>query len=385
MSLEVDTFRRIRSRLESVSEADAVLSGILQFNPSDLDVLKDLAELADKGIIQEFWQNDKRVFLRDLAANKIELRVDLGKLHGYFETYDSLIKAHPEDAPREYQVWADDHAFRGGYELGRSFVQLLKSKAEFSDTNEPRFFLVDQQTVEITITYLASQTVGLSAALPNVTDFLKSTQLDADARWAFFRKAAVRVVRDVEKEKRLGMLMENLAAVYDRAKQNHSLYLERFDFEELLKTFDEQRLKFVGDLNQVLSSIQTALIAVPIGFFLVAEKFKPAGRWLGQNIILVAGGVVFFALLFLISLNQGKTLQGVKFALDDFEDEQNKKVTEESERLKKLLTTTKSQYERVKLFLYAVRILLVLFSLIIVAALLWCSIPALQRLLPYTI
>jgi hypothetical protein len=38
--------------------------------------------------------------------------------------------------------------------------------------------------------------------------------------------------------------------VFKRTDQDHSLYLERFSFEELLKTFDEKRLKFIGDWRQ---------------------------------------------------------------------------------------------------------------------------------------
>lgn len=178
--------------------------------------------------------------------------------------------------------------------------------------------------------------------------------------------------------------MESLGNVFERAQQGHSLYLERFSFEDLLKSFDEKRLKFVGDLNQVLASIQTALIAVPIGFFLIAEKFKATSGWTGQNIVLAAGGLLFFALLLVLSLNQGKTLQGIKLALTDFETEQKKKVTDKSERLQKLLATTWSQYGRVRCLLWVVRFLLLLFSAIIVAALLWCSIPAWQQFLPYT-
>jgi hypothetical protein len=178
--------------------------------------------------------------------------------------------------------------------------------------------------------------------------------------------------------------MENIGNVFDRAQQDHSLYLERFSFEDLLKNFDEKRLKFVGDLNQILASIQTALIAVPIGFFLIAEKFKPTNGWIGQNIVLASGGFVFFALLFVLSLNQGKTLQGIKLALADFETEQKKKVTDKSERLQKLLAVTWSQFNRVKVFLWVIRFFLVLFSVVVVAAFLWCSIPAWQGFLPYT-
>src|SRR6185503_17075652 len=115
--------------------------------------------------------------------------------------------------------------------------------------------------------------------------------------------------------------------------------------------------------------------------FLIAEKFKPTNGWIGQNIVLASGGFVFFPLLFILSLNQGKTLQGINLALADFETEQQKKVTDKSERLQKLLAATWSQFNRVKVFLWIVRFFLLLFSAVAVAAFLWCSIPAWQKFL----
>jgi hypothetical protein len=178
--------------------------------------------------------------------------------------------------------------------------------------------------------YRASQTVALPKTSPAVERFLDSGHLDADTRWAFFRKAAIRALRDIHAELRLGFMFENLSNVFDRTRQDYSLYLERFSFEDLLKNFDEKRLELVNDPNQVLGSIQTALIAVPIGFFLVAEKIKPADQWIGQNILLASGGVGFFALIFVFSLNQEKTLDALEGSTLRLEAEQKHKVTEGS-------------------------------------------------------
>lgn len=385
MSPLVTTFLRIRKKLGDVRENEGILLGSLEFDVSDGPLVNDLTELQESGVVRDIRRNGALVFMPNSESGHLLLTSDLGKLEGYFETYDSLILSHPYVPPSEFVVWEEDEAARTGYGASCSLLQFLKSKVEVWDSTGQTFFLVDQQALEIPLVYSAKQTTGLSAILSQVTRFLDASHLDADTRWAFFRKAAMRLLRDAPKDKPLGVLLENLSNVFERSQQDYSLYLERFSFEDVLKTFDEKRLKFVGDLNQVLSSIQTALIAVPIAFFLVAEKFKAASGWLGQNIVLAAGGVVFFALLFILSLNQGKTLQGVKLALDDFEAEQNKKITEASPRLTNLLDTTKSQHTRVEWLLAIVRILLFLFSLVIVAALLWCSIPALQNLLPYTL
>ncbi|MCB1224723.1 MAG: hypothetical protein KDK99_02820 [Verrucomicrobiales bacterium] len=388
MSEVVKFFLQLRQRVRDVQEqGDGWIVALFDYDPKDAASNALLSALHGEGAIKEIRRNGTLLFPPNLGdAGMLELRFDTGNLPGYFESYDSLIRTHPDSTPENLVVWEKNEDLRAGYEAVCKLLLLLKSKAEVWDSTAQRFFLVDQQAVEIPLaSYIAKQTVCLPKQLDGILRFLDTAHLDADARWAFFRKASVRLLQDLPSDMRLGSLLENAANILDRAQQDHSLYLERFSFEDLLKNFDEKRLKFVGDLNQVLASIQTALIGVPIGFFLIAEKFKPTNGWTGQNIVLAAGGLVFFALVFLLTLNQGKTLKAVKLALTDFETEQKRKVTDKSERLKNLLATTWSQYGRVRWLLWAVRFLLFLFSAIIVAALLWCSIPAWQDVLPYAI
>lgn len=387
MSQAVKSFLELRPRLREVREQESGwILGLFDFNPTDAASAALLSNLHNQGAVAEIRRDGKLLFPPALGdAGVLELRFDTGNLPGYFESYDSLIRTHPDAAPENFVVWEKNEDHRAGYEAVCKLLLFLKSKAEVWDSTAQRFFLVDQQAVEIPLaSYSAKQTVGLPKHLNGIMRFLDAAHLDADARWAFFRKASLRLLRDLPSAKRLGALLENATNIFDRAQQDHSLYLERFSFEDLLKNFDEKRLKFVGDLNQILASIQTSLIAVPIGFFLIAEKFKPTNGWTGQNIVLAAGGLVFFALVLVLSLNQGKTLKGVKLALTDFETEQKRKVTDKSERLQNLLATTWSQYGRVRCLLWTVRFLLLLFSAIIVAALLWCSIPTWQQFLPYT-
>jgi len=386
MTPAVEKFLQLRPRLKEVRDDEhGWILADLDYDPIEAGITAVLTELHNQGVIAEVRRGTELVFPLALGgAGLLHLRIDTGNIPGYFETFDSLITNHPEAPPADFVVWERSEGLHSGYKAACSFLEFLKSKAEVWDSTAQRFFLVDQQAIEIPFrSYTARQTVAVPGHLSGVTRFLDAQHLDADVRWAFFRKAALRFLRDVLKERRLGVLLENLGSVFEQAAQDYSLYLERFSFEDLLKNFDEKRLKFVGDLNHILASIQTSLIAVPIGFFLVAEKFRPTSGFMGQNIVLAAGGLLFFGLLFVLSLNQGATLNGVKLALLEFEAEQKKKVTEKSERLQSLLQTTWSQFHRVRWFLWIVRALLLLFVALIFAAFLWTSNARWQALLPY--
>jgi hypothetical protein len=381
----VDTFLQIRPRLRDVKEGeDGWVTATLDYDANDIALIELLKQLQHEAVIAEFRRGEIRVYSPEFGeSGSLTLKIDLGHLPGYFETHQALIERFPDAEPEEYRVWQSNPEVEAGYKAAVQLLRVLKTKAEVWDNTRQRFFLVDQQAIEILLIYEATQTITLPKIVPAVIQFLDSQHLDSDTRWAFFRKASGRTLREVAAEKRLGFLFEHLKNVFDRTQEDYSLYLERFSFEDLLKNFDEKRLKFVGDLNQVLASIQTSLIAVPIGFFLVAEKFEPASGLTGKNLVLAIGGLVFVGLVFLLAVNQSKTLSGVKSAIDTFEDEQQKKVTDASTRLKNLLADTRSQYARVRLLLIAVRVLLVLFAFIVIAALVLCSVPSLQQHLPY--
>ena len=387
MHRAVETFLGLRPVLREVREDGGWIFAVLDYDWARADTQRLLADLHNNGVISEIRRAGKLVFPNEVEGSAtLDLRIDTGNLPGYFESYDSLIKSHPDAAPEEFYVWEEDAALHAGYRAACELLRFLSSRVEVWDVTAQRFFLVDRDVIEIPLTsYSAGQTRNIPARMESLTRFLDDRHLDADARWAFFRKASLRLLRNVPTSERLGVLMERLESVLERATQDHSLYLERFSFEDLLKNFDEKRLKFVSDLNQFLASIQTALIAVPIGFFLVAEKFKAASGLRGQNIVLAAGGLVFFALLLILSLNQGKTLLGIKLALAEFETEQKKRWTEKSERLRDLLDETWGHYRRVRLLLWLVRVLLLLFAGVVVTAFLWCSSPAWQRCLPYAV
>lgn len=383
MAEPLDTFLRVRARLSQVQEESGWILAHAQIGPREDTLRTDLGVLREAGVVAEIYQNGGLVFPDNLQVGDATLKVDSGLITGFFETYDSLVSKHPVDPPEEFTVWHKDASAADGCRSAWALLRFLHQKVEVWDETQMRFFLVDQHAIEVPLNYSAKSTLDLVPLVPRVERFLDSEHLDADARWAFFRKSSSRLLRDVAVDDRLGRLFSNMAQVFTRTEQDHSLYLERFSFEDLLKTFDEKRLKFVSDMNLVLASLQTATVAVPVAFFLVAEKFKPADGLVGQNLILGAGGIIFCSLLFVFSLNQGLTLEAIRKALSDFEVEQLRKQSGRSGRLKALLEGTWAQYRKVRGLLWAVRVLLVCFAIVIGATLMWCSHPELQKRWPY--
>ena len=383
MGEPLDTFLRLRPRLQSVREDAGWIFAEITIADQDAATISDLDSLRESGAIAEIHQHGTLVFPNNLTPGLASLKIDTGALPSYFETYDSLLEKFPVDPPAVFSVYQNDAAHLAACRAAWALLQLLRTKVEVWDSTQMRFYFVDQLAIEIPLRYQATNCGRLVLLVPRIERFLHSDHLDADTRWAFFRKAAVRLLRDVPTATRLDVLLAGMSQVFERAEQDYSLYLERFSFEDLLRTFDEKRLKFIGDLNQVLGGVQTALIAVPATFFLVAEKFKPAERIVGQNAILSIGGIIFCLLLVTLSFNQGATLREIKKAISDFESEQLQKQSERSGRLKALLLGTWAHYRRVRLLLWIARVLIFCFALVMALALVWCSTPDIQKRWPY--
>lgn len=358
------TFRRIRARMTGCTDADGLVRGHLAIGGEDPELRQDVEELRETGVIMELRKGGHLVQGLEAGDAEYEVVVDRGHLPGYHESYDSLIESAPFTEPAAYHVWEESAVRSEGYKHAVSFLQLLKGKG--IPWTAYNFFVVEGLAIEFPMAYAAKDTETLSAVQAEVARFLDAiAHPDADVRWLLFRKAIVRRFADTHVEGRLGALLSNLKSVLDRAMEDYALYLDRYSFEDLLKSFEAKRLEFIGNLNQVLGNVQTALIAVPIGFFLLVEKLDPTAGWGFTNVVLLLGGLCFFALVFALTLNQRKTLDAIEQAFTDFEQDQAGKKTVKQERLERTMKLTKAHHSRVKRLLVAVQVILVVFAVLL--------------------
>src|ERR1051325_2526419 len=151
MSLIVDRFLELRPSLREVQETDdGWILAFLDVEPQDRDRVTLLTDLHNEGVIAEVRRGEHRLYPPAIeGGGRLSLRIDTGKLPGYFETYDSLIKTNPDSAPEELLVWEKNESFSAGYDAACTLIALVKSKAEVWDATERRIFLVDQQALEI--------------------------------------------------------------------------------------------------------------------------------------------------------------------------------------------------------------------------------------------
>jgi hypothetical protein len=381
---ERDTFLEIRPKLTQFRDDNGVATADLEVDPNDAELIQKILELRDQGIIQGIRAGGNLLSRSTPLSGLVTFTINTANVPGYFETWTHLIQRNPLVPPADYDVFDKTGGDEASYYAACELLGLLKQRAEVWDATQLRFFLVDRQAIEISITYSVESMASIAKHLRAVTAFLDTKHIEADSRWNFFRKAAIRVIRDTVKDARLSVMFTQLGNIIERANQDFSLYLERYSFEDALKGFDEKRLKFIADLNQVLASVQAALLAVPVGFFLVAEKIKQSAGWNGQNVIIGAGGIIFCGILLVLLRNQGRTLKEVQTGIDDFGTAQKAKNTPNALQIGTMVQNAKKHSRRILLFLRVVTGLVILFAVVIVVAVIWASKPEIQKLIPYS-
>jgi hypothetical protein len=175
---KVEQFLKLRLLLRDVQEEDGWLFAKLDFSPEGV-MAELLRDLQTQGVVSEIRRNGTLVFPSSLGPpGPLDLRIDTGNLPGYFESYQSLVRTHPDSRPVEFMVWNKSEALEAGYVAACELLDFLKSKAEVWDATGQRLFLVDQQALEIPLTsYSATQTPALPAKLAEVTRFLDKAHL----------------------------------------------------------------------------------------------------------------------------------------------------------------------------------------------------------------
>src|SRR4051794_28833261 len=103
MTSAVERFLELRPRLKEVREDEGgwILAD-LDYNPNDASITGLLTDLHNEGVVAEVRRGSDLIFPPAVgAAGVLHLRIDTGNITGYFETFDSLIKNHPDAPPAE--------------------------------------------------------------------------------------------------------------------------------------------------------------------------------------------------------------------------------------------------------------------------------------------
>lgn len=330
--------------------------------------LERLQQLQDGGYINSAQDMDGRVLefaLLELHPGGLDVVIVLNPvtLH-YYENLEELITLTAQE-PERYYVHAVGEIARASTGVSQEIIyyrQMLSAKAflqeicDFGDAHKIVFFAPEK--LEIVL----SCKVGDLRELPEIAKLsteLSQGVVERDQRIVLFKRSLRDHLRVHPVVDRFGILIRNLASIYDGYRRDYELWLGN-TFADIKKSFEEKRLKFVSDLTSVLAAIQASILAVPLGAILIADKFEFQNPL--KNFFLASAVLGVIAVAWKLLANQQHSLDSTKAAIDAVSTDYQKQQPAGSREFTSRLAAVETQERKVRLLLDWFRFGLVVIS-----------------------
>ncbi len=150
-------------------------------------------------------------------------------------------------------------------------------------------------------------------------------------------------LQNIPTQERFRALLSKLDLVWQKFHADYQLYITEFSFENEKEKLEARKREYIVSLNNVISSIQTQILAVPISLVLIGGQMKLVGAEQGTsqylsrllaNSSILAGAVVFAILMFVLTKNQYRTLRAISDEYTSRQTRYQKELPELFESLK---------------------------------------------------
>jgi hypothetical protein len=338
------------------------IKGYVAVNAANITKLQ---QLQDAGYVASAEYSDGRLIdfgMYQVPPDGETIRLVLNPVQlDYYENIDELLSLTVEEPDQYYLHAVGELSPNLGAELEQivhyrhmlAAKGLLRRLADMSAAESVCFFAPEK--LEIPFRCKASD-LRLLPEIVKLNLELAEGAVEFDQRVVLFKKSLRDHLRMHPAETRFGLFLQNLDSIYDSYRRDYELWLGN-TFADIKKTFEEKRLKFVADLNGVLSGIQASVLAAPIGAILVSDKYdftNPQKNFLLASTV-AAVAVVAWKLL----SNQQHTLDSTKAAIDAVREDYEKQQPAGSREFKTRLGAVYTQEEKVRKLLIWFRIGLV--------------------------
>lgn len=340
---------------------------------ANTDNIKLLQRLQNDGHIQGATHNSTAVDFTSLEEAGIPsagLLVSLTLVPGilpYFESIDDLIHYSSEE-PAIYfirslgEIRSDQTAIPNSISLYREMRRAWRLLQGTADLSKPdRAIFLAPEKLEIPFICFESDLRSLTE-LPELEIQLATGTVERDQRIILFKRSLREHLRAHPVEDHFRCLLQNFSSIYDSYHRDYELWLGT-TFGEIEKSFEEKRLKFITDLNGILSGIQASILAVPITALLVVDKFDSSNPL--KNLFLIITIWIVGAISLRLLHNQEHTLEATSDAIVAVKNDFEKKHTKRRQEFVSRLNSVCKQEERVRKLLDHLRIVIILILVVV--------------------
>lgn len=193
-------------------------------------------------------------------------------------------------------------------------IKLSDYQDKLSDDVVESVIFLHKSKLEVPTWYkfseLAEGLDGISVVLSMFHD-----ELHREHKVSIFKEVLYSLLSNVPKDKRLEYLFEHFGEFSTRLTDNYQLFVSEFSFDSVRAEYEEKKRDYIIKLNDVLASVQTKMLGIPVSLGFLSLKFdsnKVDNVVISDHIALSAGIVIYCIMMFLLIINQFHTLNAVK-------------------------------------------------------------------------
>lgn len=237
-------------------------------------------------------------------------------------------------------------------------------------------FIADRK-LEIQIKISHASLAPLKTSKNAINDFI-NTSSHQDQKQIILKSCLIEIFFDGNNHSKkidINDVFKNLDMLIERAKNSYDLFTSEFSFKKIKNEIEREKLDFTIKLNNVFSSIQNQLLAIPIALVLIGGQMENTGAWAQKNIVIWLGALVFALLLSLMVRNQKSTISAIRQEID----QQWKQIEDDhrsvAHRFQDLYSALENRRKDQTHLIFTVEVLVVLSLALASAFLLWISVP----------
>ncbi|MDH4869833.1 hypothetical protein [Pseudomonas sp. BN515] len=286
-----------------------------------------------EGVLPETWDFQQVVDQLDalgLRSSEVaaERRLEFSAPHNFFWSLDALLvsaERRIQPPARFYladlryshpAVDADIPVAIARYQQAAQLFRALRGIADHETKvgNSSSLIFLQQQKLEITAGYQATDLAELSQLDEFESDFIESTT-HKQQKATILRSVLFELFGGQTKTS-FASVLANFKQLVDQVVSSYQLYVSEFSFQKVKAEVEKEKLEFTTKLNKVFADIQNQLLAVPAALILIGGQMENGRAWSIKNLLIWSGAIVFALLMNLLINNQRHTLRAIKLEID---------------------------------------------------------------------
>lgn len=329
---------RLLSTLEQTTFTDGQIVTQLTLDQNTCELIANISEIAPScDISVQLADSQSTIRISDISEHEgenVTVQAYAPRTNSYFfarDITDLVNSGYSYDPPQNYYIYALDKLNTDeiqGEELSK-YIQIMKFAHQLQSTKsfdhreistegqvsllflnpKKRFdlsLMYDFNSIEIDAESIKKHTLSISNMF--------SDSLHFEDKKILFKATLTDFLYLRSEHQKLEYLINHLSEFCKKFGDNYELFISEFSFENEIERVHQERREFTSRLNDLLSGIQTKLLAVPLSFLVSGSQMKPVDTLSTSisNFFIVISVFVFVLIIIILISTQLSLLEAVK-------------------------------------------------------------------------